>query len=112
MIHYDSIHDVYVTVPTDDENLQGKTCYLLDNGKAHVSCEGGKIHGFCTQVRNGLATMQIHGVVTTKYSGRDPFCGLCALTGDTSGGVMVDGLGLEYVVLNVDKENKIVTFFM
>lgn len=112
MIHYDSIHDVCITVPADDEVKAGNVCSIGKDGILHLAPEGDKYDGMCLQVRNGYATLQIHGVMTAPLYTTGVSCGATQLllVGDNT--FVYDPAGKDVLVLEVDEKNLTVTFFM
>ena len=101
-----------ITVPADDEVKAGNVCSIGTDGILHIAPQGGKYDGVCLQVRNGYATLQIHGVMTAPLYTTGVTCGATKLmlVGDNT--MIYDTDGKDVLVLEVDEVNMTVTFFM
>ena len=63
--------------------------------------------GVCSTIRNGYATIVLHGCATVRYSGVTPPVGYCYLATDGNGGVCVDNdNGRAILVVSIDESSK------
>ena len=57
--------------------------------------------GIAVNVRGEYACVQLAGYAEVDFSGPAPELGYCALTADGVGGVLAEGAGRQYLVVNV-----------
>lgn len=107
-ISYDEIGALHVTVPAGT-CVEGKICKVGTDGKAAAAASGDKFCGVAKVVKNGLASVQLHGFATVSYSGNAPAMGITALSADGTGGVKSDSIGRSYLIVAVDTVAKTAT---
>lgn len=103
----------YVTMLLGSDVCAGYPCVMEGNNKVKISGDGGVFCGVITEIRAGLATVQLTGFVTLPYSGETaPSVGYCALAGDGDGGVKVATGGRSRLVTEVDTTAQTVGLFL
>ena len=71
------------------------------------ACENGEDFMGCTlNVKGEYACVQLDGYVQFTYSGSIPSVGLNYIVADGNGGVRVAEAGRQYIVTDIDTENK------
>lgn len=114
MTFYDSIHETCITVPCKDDVVEGQFCaFDAIYGVRHADY-GECPQGLVKYVRNGMATVQIHGLVTVPVVGGSCPVGKVALvTGGTYCNVQKDENAAEsYLVVANDKTAGTVTLML
>lgn len=90
----------------------GHPVQLCANNTVSAANDGGKFHGVALLCRNDAVSVQLTGYVELPFTGSQPNVGLISLVADGNGGVKVSDAGCEYLVVNVDTENKTVGFML
>jgi len=114
MIFYDSIHETCITMPCKEDVKEGQLCAFDSNYGVRHADFGESPHGVVKYVRDGLATVQIHGLVTLPYAlGKTFSLGYTGLvTDNTFCGVQSDSEGTQFLVVKNDLANREVTIFL
>lgn len=108
-ISLDSFHSQKATFLADSLTKVGCPVTMKENLKVTSAATGGAFCGFCTDIRDGYATVRISGYCTAKYSGTAPAVGYALLAADGEGGVKtVTTGGRSLLVTNVDTTAKTV----
>lgn len=111
MITFDSIHETYVTFEAGQGLKNGQVCKVTGDGTVGVCSAGDEFCGVARHVRNGLAGVVLGGFCSVPYTGTTPTVGMTALCADGSGNVKAGG-DKEYLVVQVDENEKTVGFFL
>lgn len=108
MIQYQGIGAVVITAMNSNAKV-GNVCKYTDNHQVAAVGDGDGFHGVCIFEKNGEASVQVKGFVTTGYTGTAPSVGYGALAADGNGGVKTAD-GREYLITAVDTTDMTVTF--
>lgn len=114
-ISFGGIGEVAVTFMTSGDVKKGNVVKVTGNGTVAVC---GASDRFCGVVLNvsddGYATVQLRGYMKAKYSGTEPAVGFNVATAGGADNVTVsaDGEGGEILVLDIDKTDKVIGFYM
>lgn len=108
-ISLDSFHSQQATFLADSLTKAGYPVAMKENLTVTTASTGGVFCGFCTDLRDGYATVRLSGYCTAKYSGTAPAVGYALLAADGDGGVKtVTTGGRSLLVTNVDTTAKTV----
>ena len=108
-VSYEGIGYLAVTMPADG-CVVGDICCLSLAGYAGSCATGSSFIGVVEAVEGDYAAVQVEGVVKVYYSGNAPLLGYRKLSANGVGGVKADDQGREYLVLDVDRAESMVTF--
>ena len=112
-ISFESIGQKLVSFKASATLKAGDPCILCANDTVMPANEGGEFCGIVSGVRGGVAGVIVGGCVTVPYTGKnDPAVGYGYLAADGKGGVVSATEGGRYLIVNVDKTGKTVTFFL
>ena len=111
-ISYEGIGQWAATFACSDV-AEGQVVKISGNGEVAACAEDDNFCGVVISVgRDGQAcAVAMGGMVTVPYTGDAPALGWCGLIGDGNGGVKA-GNGYEYMVVDMDKSGKTVTFVL
>lgn len=101
-----------ITLFATEDVTVGAAVGLRDAITVNVPAADKSFCGVCTAVRNGHASVVLTGHAVATYSGTAPEIGYCKLAGDGKGGVKVSESGREYLVVDVDTNDKTVDIIM
>lgn len=111
-ISFEAIGQTLVTFAAEATLEAGRVCRVTKNGTVGACEAGESFCGVAAQVRGGLAGVVTQGYVELPYSGTAPTPGYAALAADAEGGVCTQEGGREYLVVQVDTQNKIAGLFL
>ena len=101
-----------ITLFATDNVKAGAAVGLKDAITVTVPLSGAAFCGVCTAVRNKHASVVLKGHTIATYSGTAPTLGYCKLVCDGNGGVKVSDSGREYLVVEVDTNEKTADIIM
>ncbi len=101
-----------VTLSASENVKAGNAVGLMDAVTVTVPQAEEAFCGVCVAVRNGHASVVLTGHTVASYSGPAPEIGYCKLACDGNGGVKVSENGREYLVVEVDENEKTVDIIM
>ena len=107
---YEGVGYMALTIPNKDA-AAGKLCKIGLDGRCETCASGDHFMGLVEEADAYRAAVQIEGFVSVKYTGEEPLIGFSKLSSNGSGGVKLDRTaGREYLVIDTDSVNAIVTF--
>ena len=102
-----------LTFYTEDALKAGMTVEIDSDGKIKTASKGSRFAGVCTKVSGNYATVALTGIVTTAYTGNAPACGFELISADGDGNIKSDITSdVDYLILNVNEEEHLVTFML
>lgn len=108
-ISYEGIGRLLVTV-ADFNAVEGQVCKINQDGRAANCSTNDRFCGVVHIAEYDMASVQLEGFVTVRYSGTAPAFGYAKLVADGYGGVCVNTSGREFLVIQVDTNKMTVTF--
>lgn len=92
----------------------GWVVQIADRGKVSPCGDGGKFHGVALSVsRDGSAcAVALGGIVQVPYTGAVPGTGMVGLASNGLGGVRMDPMGTQRLVVDLDESGKTVSFVL
>lgn len=113
MICYNSIHETCISVPCKSQVKEGQLCKFDLSMGVRPASFGETPDGLVKYVRNGNATVQIHGLVTVPYTCEDYAVGKNNLVCDDTGfGVQLGGSEDKFMVITANHIDHTVTFML
>ena len=111
-ISYKGFNDKQLTFKASGTITENTPVKLSANDTVSACSSGDDFAGIASQVRNGLAAVQMSGAATLPYSGTTaPTVGYISLVADGDGGVKVPASGgKEVLAVSVDTTAETVTF--
>lgn len=112
-ISLNSFHSQQATFLADSLVKVGCPVVMSSNLKVTFAGTGKNLCGFCTDLRDGYATVKLCGYCTASYTGTAPSVGYAMLASDGEGGVKtVTTGGRTMLVINVDTTANTVGFIL
>lgn len=113
MICYNSIHETCISVPCKSKVQEGQLCKFDLSMGVYPAGVGETPDGLVKYVRNGMATVQIHGLVTVPYTCEDYAVGRWNLVAnDTGFGVQLGDNAEKFLIVNSNHIDHTVTFML
>ena len=106
-ISYEGIGFMLVTFP-DECAVEGNVCKINQGGYAEDCIANDLFCGVVHSVEKTMAAVQLEGFAKARYSGTKPQMGYVKLTADGFGGVCVNNSGREYLVVQVNENDRTV----
>lgn len=111
-ISFDSIGQECITVYANSIINVGSPCKFISSRVINNCTDGNAFHGILSKQSGNIVTLTVRGFVTVPYSGSTPTMGYCPLAAAGSGKVKkLDG-AREYLVVETDTANSLVTFLL
>ena len=107
-ISYEGIGFMLVTFP-DESATEGNVCKINQSGCAEDCMTNDLFCGVVHSVEKTMAAVQLEGFAKAHYSGTKPEMGYVKMTADGIGGVCVNNSGREYLVVQVNENDRTVT---
>lgn len=115
-ISFEGIGEVVATFLNDKSNVVfgGCPCKVTASGTVGNCSAGERFSGVVARATYDSVAVQLSGYVNTYYNGTAPTVGWNSLVSNGFGGVKLDteGVGGEYLVVDVDTANKLVGFML
>lgn len=112
-LSFESIGQKIVSFKVASSADVGRPCAMCANDTVGEPADDGEIIGVVASIRGELAGVIVSGCVTQPYAGAAPACGYQPLGYDSAeAGVKVITGCKKYLVVNVNTEEKTVTFFL
>ncbi len=106
-VSFEGIGEVMATFTAKNGLEGGQVCKVTGRGEVGTCVAGDHFCGVAAAVDDGLAVVQVGGIMLAKYSGTVS-AGWVKLAADGSGGVKADTTnGVEHLVVDVDTTGKV-----
>ena len=99
---YEGIGQVTATFAAGKDIEPGMAVAITANGTVGLGADGGKLCGVVLTAHNGMAAVQIGGMVEVAYTGTAPTVGWSALALNGAGAVKTASGGVSCLVAAVD----------
>ena len=106
-ISYEGIGFMLVTFP-DESATEGNVCKINQSSCAEDCMTNDLFCGVVHSVEKTMAAVQLEGFAKAHYSGTKPEMGYVKMTADGIGGVCVNNSGREYLVVQVNENDRTV----
>lgn len=110
-VSFEGLENAVVTFQ-EEEVTAGYPVAMRSGAVVGNAAAGDAPVGVALHVRGGCAAVQIKGFAVLPYSGDAPALGWSALAADGTGGVKAAAGGREYLVVQVDSQDKTVGLFL
>lgn len=102
-----------VTLYKNGDIKPGMAIMITDNYTATIPTSNTRFAGICTAVRGDYISAALTGIVTVHYTGTDLVTGYNGISSDGNGNVKLDvNATTEHLILDVNKEDKLITFLL
>ncbi|MBQ4627013.1 MAG: hypothetical protein IJB45_07180 [Clostridia bacterium] len=109
-VSFGGFNENTATFKVSGEIENGMPVKMSESGTVEACSDGDAFCGICRNTDGAYAAIQLSGAVKSIYSGADPECGFVKLAAFAQG-VQVGG-DREYLAVEVDTDEKTVTFIM
>ena len=110
---FNGIKDTTITLPAGEGAAAGNPAVFNENGEVVNAANGDTYFGLITDVRDGVAAVQIGGCIRFLYLGVEPTPGYCQLAAFGKGNITVSSTaGRSQLVLKVEPSSRSVWVMM
>ncbi len=94
-----------LTFTASPEVKPGLAVMIMEDSTVYVPEEASDFCGICSSVKDGYATVVLHGCARASFNGIAPSIGYNKLSVNEVGGIQVDdSTGKDYLVVSVDAD--------